>query len=73
MQVGRNLVVLHRVTQEGGVGKAGSLSSNQVAGVLDNDRVLALEDQVVSRLAGGLAAAEEQDLVADFLLLLERC
>ena len=72
VQVGRNLVVLHRVTQEGGVGKAGSLSSNQVAGVLDNDRVLALEDQVVSCLAGGLAAAEEQDLVADFLLLLEQ-
>ena len=72
VQVGRDLVVLHRVTQEGGVGKAGSLSSNQVTGVLDNDRVLALEDQVVSRLAGGLAAAEEQDLVADFLLLLEQ-
>ena len=30
MQVGRNLVVLHRVTQEGGVGKAGSLSSNLI-------------------------------------------
>ena len=42
VQVGRNLVVLHRVTQEGGVGKAGSLCRDQVAGVLDDDGVLAL-------------------------------
>ena len=30
VQVGRNLVVLHRVTQEGGVGKAGGLCRDQV-------------------------------------------
>ena len=72
VQVNGNLVVLHSVTQEGGVGKAGSLRRDKVAGVLDDDRVLAeVQQHVVSRLAGGLAAADEQNLVADFLLVLE--
>ena len=65
-------MVLHRVTQEGGVGKAGSLCRDQVVRVLDDDGVLALQHEVVGRLAGGLAAADEQDLVADFLLVLEK-
>ena len=72
VQVNGNLVVLHSVTQEGGVGKASSLSRDKVAGVLDDDRVLAeVQQQVVGCLAGGLAAADEENLVADFLLVLE--
>ena len=70
-EVGGNLVVLHCVTQEGGVGKAGSLCCDQVVCVLDDDGVLAGENEVVSCFAGGLAAAEEQDLVANGLLVLE--
>ena len=66
VQVDGNLVVLHRVAQEGGVGKAGRLSGNEVVCVLDDDGVLAVvEQQVISRLAGGLAAADEEDLIAD--------
>ena len=72
VQVNGNLVVLHSVTQVRGIGKAGSLSRNEVARVLDDDRVLAeVQQQVVGRLAGGLAAADEQNLVADVFLVLE--
>ena len=72
LEIGRDLVVLHRVAQEGGVGKAGGLCRNQVVCVLDDDGVLALQHEVIRRLAGRLAAADEQDLVADFLLVLEQ-
>jgi len=69
VQIHGHLVILHGVAQEGGVGKAGGLCRNQIAGVLHDDGVFAVENEIVCRLAGGLAAAEEQDLVADFLLL----
>jgi len=65
-------VILHCVAQIGGVRKAGRLRGNEVAGVLDDDRVLAeVQQQVVGCLAGGLAAADEQNFIADFLLVLE--
>ena len=72
VQVNGNLMVLHGVTQEGGVGKAGGLCRDQVVAVLDDDGVLAGEDEVIRRLAGGLAAAEEDDLVALDLLLTQK-
>ena len=59
----------HGVAQEGGVGKASRLSRHQVAGVLHDDGVMAVQHQVVGRLAGGLAAAQEQHLVAHGHLL----
>ena len=65
-------MVLHRITQEGRVGKAGGLCRDEVVRVLDDDGVLALKDKVIRRFAGRLAAADEQDLVADFLLVLEQ-
>ena len=72
VQIDGNLVILHCVAQIGGVRKAGRLRGNEVAGVLDDDRVLAeVQQQVVGCLAGGLAAADEQNFIADFLLVLE--
>jgi hypothetical protein len=62
-------VILHGVAQEGGVGKAGGLCRDQIGSELHDYRVLAVENQIIGSLAGGLAAAEEQDLVADGLLL----
>ena len=48
LQIYGHLVVFHGVTQERGVGKAGGLGIDQVVGILDDNRVLALEDEVVS-------------------------
>ena len=54
----------HGVTQEGGVGEAGGLSRNEVIAVLDDDGLLVeVANHVIGRLAGGLAAAEEDDLL----------
>ena len=72
VQIDRNLVILHGITQEGGVGKAGGLCRNQVVAVLDNDGVLAGENQIVGRFAGGLTAAEEDDGVALNALLAQK-
>ena len=72
LQIHGNLVILHGITEEGGVGKAGGLSHNQVVGVLHDDGVLAVEDQVIGRLAGGLAAADEEHLVAHGHLVLQQ-
>ena len=53
VQIDGNLVILHCVAQIGGVRKAGRLRGNEVAGVLDDDRVLAeVQQQVVGCLAG---------------------
>ena len=72
LEVNGNLVVLHSITQERGVGKAGNIGLDEVVCKLDDDGVLAVvEEQVICSLAGGLAAAEEEDLIADLMLLLE--
>ena len=72
VQIYRNLVIFHCVAQEGGVCKAGSLSGNEVTGVLDDDRVFSVVEQhIVSCFAGGLAAAYKQNLIADIDLILE--
>ena len=72
VQVDGNLVVLHRVTQVGGIGKAGRLRGDEAVCVLDDDGVRAVVAQpVLSRAAGGLAAADEEHLIAKLVLLLE--
>ena len=63
VQIHGNFVILHRIAQEGCVGKAGCLSGNKVIAILDYDRVLAGKDKIVGSFTGGLTAAEEYDLI----------
>ena len=72
LKVGGNLVILENITQEGSVGQADVLCGNEVLCVLDDDRVLALENHLVCSLASGLAAAEEHDFVAYGVLLTQQ-
>ena len=68
LEIDGDLLEHEHFAQEGGVGKAGAGRGDEVIGVFDNDRVLALQHELVSRFARGLAAAEEHDLVAVVLI-----
>ena len=71
LEVGGNLLVSEHITQEGSIGQADVLCRNEVCCILYDDGVLALENHLVCCFAGRLAAAEEDNLVADFLLVAE--
>lgn len=69
LEVDGHLVEHQGLTEVGGVRQRHVRGRDQVDGVLYHSRVLALEDQLERGLAAGLAAAEDDDLVADGLLL----
>ena len=71
VHVSGHLVEPEEFTQHGGVRHVDTARADEVRGHLDDDRVLALQREVVRDLAAGQAAADDDDIVADFRFAVE--